>query len=193
MPLVEVIAARGAIRRRSNTVFAFTRKLGKTPILVKDAPGFLVNRLLMFYSTEALWLLDEGYRIEDLDRAMSDWGMPMGPIALPDEVGIDVAAKVAHILHDAFGERLPRARLARPRRRRAAGWARRTARASTATRGASARSRTPRSTPCSASPRGGEPGPGPIADRMVLPMVNEAARCLEEGVVRERRATSTWR
>ncbi len=68
----------------------------------------------MFYSTEALWLLDEGYRIEDLDRAMTDWGMPMGPMALTDEVGIDVATKVAHILHDAFGDRLPLPELARP-------------------------------------------------------------------------------
>ena len=107
MPLVEVIAAEGSDPAAVNTVFAFTRKLGKTPVLVKDTPGFLVNRLLMFYSTEALWLLDEGYRIEDLDRAMTDWGMPVGPMALTDEVGIDVATKVAHILHDAFGDRLP--------------------------------------------------------------------------------------
>ena len=107
MPLVEVIAPEGSDPAAVNTVFAFTRKLGKTPVLVKDTPGFLVNRLLMFYSTEALWLLDEGYRIEDLDRAMADWGMPMGPMALTDEVGIDVATKVAHILHDAFSDRLP--------------------------------------------------------------------------------------
>src|SRR5215208_5442397 len=98
MPLVEVIAAEGSDPAAVNTVFAFTRKLGKTPVLVKDAPGFLVNRLLMFYSTEALWLLDEGYRIEDLDRAMTDWGMPVGPLALTDDVGADVAVKVAHIL-----------------------------------------------------------------------------------------------
>ncbi|HEY4597163.1 MAG TPA: 3-hydroxyacyl-CoA dehydrogenase NAD-binding domain-containing protein, partial [Thermoanaerobaculia bacterium] len=107
MPLVEVIAPEGSDPAAVNTVFAFTRKLGKTPVLVKDTPGFLVNRLLMFYSTEALWLLDEGYKIEDVDRAMADWGMPMGPMALTDEVGIDVATKVAHILHEAFSDRLP--------------------------------------------------------------------------------------
>ena len=78
-------------RRRCDTVAAFARQLGKTPVLVKDGPGFLVNRLLAFYSAEALWLLDEGHRIEDIDRAMVDWGMPMGPMALTDEVGIDVA------------------------------------------------------------------------------------------------------
>jgi len=107
MPLVEVIAAPGSDPAAVATVFAFTRRLGKTPVLVKDAPGFLVNRLLMFYSVESLWLLDEGYRIEDLDRAMLDWGMPVGPMALTDEVGIDVATKVAHILHEAFSARLP--------------------------------------------------------------------------------------
>jgi predicted nucleic-acid-binding protein len=73
--------------------------------LVADAPGFLVNRLLMFYSIEAFWLLDEGHRIEDIDRAMTEWAMPIGPLALTDEVGIDVAAKVAHILGDAFAQR----------------------------------------------------------------------------------------
>jgi 3-hydroxyacyl-CoA dehydrogenase/enoyl-CoA hydratase/3-hydroxybutyryl-CoA epimerase len=61
MPLVEVIAPEGGDPVAVNTVFAFTRKLGKTPVLVKDTPGFLVNRLLMFYSVEALWLLDEGH------------------------------------------------------------------------------------------------------------------------------------
>ncbi|HVR98782.1 MAG TPA: 3-hydroxyacyl-CoA dehydrogenase NAD-binding domain-containing protein, partial [Thermoanaerobaculia bacterium] len=91
MPLIEVIAAPQTSPEAINTIFAFSHRLGKTPVLVKDAPGFLVNRLLMFYSLEALWLLDEGHRIEDLDKAMVDWGMPMGPMALTDEVGIDVA------------------------------------------------------------------------------------------------------
>ena len=62
--------AEGSDPAAVNTVFAYTRKLGKTPILVKDTPGFLVNRLLMFYSTEGLWLLDEGFKIEDLDRVL---------------------------------------------------------------------------------------------------------------------------
>jgi 3-hydroxyacyl-CoA dehydrogenase/enoyl-CoA hydratase/3-hydroxybutyryl-CoA epimerase len=90
-----------------NTVVAFARKLGKTPVVVKDGPGFLVNRLLCFYMAEALHLLSQGHPIEELDTTMVDWGMPMGPVALVDEVGIDVAVKVAHILGEAFGERLP--------------------------------------------------------------------------------------
>ncbi|HEX4496696.1 MAG TPA: 3-hydroxyacyl-CoA dehydrogenase NAD-binding domain-containing protein [Thermoanaerobaculia bacterium] len=184
MPLVEVIAAEGSDPAAVNTVFAFTRKLGKTPVLVKDTPGFLVNRLLMFYSTEALWLLEEGYRIEDLDRAMTDWGMPMGPMALTDEVGIDVATKVAHILHDAFADRLPlpewldRApQNGRLGTKNGKGFYRYEGRE--------------RKEPDASvyallglDPRVDNPDPGGIADRMVLPMVNEAARCLEEGVVR---------
>ncbi|HYH46261.1 MAG TPA: 3-hydroxyacyl-CoA dehydrogenase NAD-binding domain-containing protein, partial [Thermoanaerobaculia bacterium] len=183
MPLVEVIAPEGADPAAVNTVFAFTRKLGKTPVLVKDTPGFLVNRLLMFYSTEALWLLDEGHRIEDLDRAMTEWGMPMGPMALTDEVGIDVAVKVAHILADAFGDRLP-----------VPAWLDRTAESGRlGTKNGKGFYRyegRERKEPDPAvygllglQPRIQDPDPGAIADRMVLPMVNEAARCLEEGVV----------
>jgi 3-hydroxyacyl-CoA dehydrogenase/enoyl-CoA hydratase/3-hydroxybutyryl-CoA epimerase len=184
MPLVEVIAAEGSDPAAVNTVFAFTRRLGKTPVLVKDAPGFLVNRLLMFYSVEALWLLDEGYRIEDLDRVMTDWGMPVGPMALTDEVGIDVAAKVAHILHEAFSDRLP-----------VPGWLDRLAEngrlGAKNGKGLYRYEGRERKDPDPAvygllglHPNVQHPDPGHIADRMVLPMVNEAARCLEEEVVR---------
>ncbi|HEX3526868.1 MAG TPA: 3-hydroxyacyl-CoA dehydrogenase NAD-binding domain-containing protein [Thermoanaerobaculia bacterium] len=183
MPLVEVIAAPGSDPAAVATVFAFTRRLGKTPVLVKDAPGFLVNRLLMFYSVESLWLLDEGYRIEDLDRAMTDWGMPVGPMALTDEVGIDVATKVAHILHEAFSTRLP-----------VPGWLDRlTANGRLGTKNGKGLYRyeeRERKEPDPAvyallglHPNVQNPDPGAIADRMVLPMVNEAARCLEEGIV----------
>ena len=184
MPLVEVIAPEGSDPAAVNTVFAFTRKLGKTPVLVKDTPGFLVNRLLMFYSVEALWLLDAGYRIEDLDRAMTDWGMPVGPMALTDEVGIDVATKVAHILHEAFADRLP-----------VPEWLDKvpqSGRLGTKNRkgfylyeGRERKGPDPSVyTLLGLQPKVENPDPGTIVDRMVLPMVNEAARCLEEGVVR---------
>lgn len=183
MPLVEVIAPEGADPSAVDTVFAFARTLGKTPILVRDTPGFLVNRLLMFYSTEALWLLDEGHRIEDLDRAMVDWGMPMGPMALTDEVGIDVAVKVAHILRDAFGERLPlppwlddlslEGRLGT-----------KTGRGFYKYDGRERKDPDPEVYRLLGLRPGIEhPDPAALADRMVLPMVNEAARCLAEKVV----------
>jgi 3-hydroxyacyl-CoA dehydrogenase/enoyl-CoA hydratase/3-hydroxybutyryl-CoA epimerase len=184
MPLVEVIAAEGSAPWAVNTVFDYTRKLGKTPVLVKDTPGFLVNRLLMFYSAEAMWLLDEGYRIENLDRAMMDWGMPMGPMALTDEVGIDVATKVAHILRDAFGDRLPMPdwldRMPEHKRlgaKNQSGFYR--------YEGRERKDPDPSVYPLlGLRPKVTDPDPGLIADRMVLPMANEAARCLEEGVVR---------
>ena len=99
------------------TATRFARRLGKTPVVVRDGPGFLVNRLLAFYSAEAMWLLDEGHRIEEIDRAMVDWGMPMGPLRLADEVGLDVSAKVGHILQRGISRPPALSRLARPARR----------------------------------------------------------------------------
>jgi 3-hydroxyacyl-CoA dehydrogenase/enoyl-CoA hydratase/3-hydroxybutyryl-CoA epimerase len=184
MPLVEVIAHGESDPVAVNTVFAYTRKLGKTPILVKDSPGFLVNRLLVFYSTEAFWLLDEGYKIEDLDRAMVDWGMPIGPLALMDEVGIDVATKVAHILHDAFPDRLllpdlldklpESGRLGTKNRKGIYRY-----------EGRDRKGPDPEVyAVMGLHPKRENPDPTTLTDRMVLPMLNEAARCLEEGVVR---------
>jgi 3-hydroxyacyl-CoA dehydrogenase/enoyl-CoA hydratase/3-hydroxybutyryl-CoA epimerase len=184
MPLVEVIAPAGADPAAVNTVFDFTRRLGKTPVLVKDCPGFLINRLLMFYSLEAFWLLDEGHRIEDIDNAMIDWGMPIGPMALTDEVGIDVAGKVAHILADAFADRV-----------RLPGWLDRLGdgdrlgakNGKGLYRYEGRERREPDPSVYAAlglHPRIADPDPAALADRMVLPMVNEAARCLEEQVVR---------
>ena len=184
MPLVEVIAPEGADPVAVNTVFAYTRKLGKTPILVSDTPGFLVNRLLMFYSTEALWLLDEGYKIEDLDRAMADWGMPVGPITLTDEVGIDVATKVAHILRDAFGDRLPvPAWLDKVPQSGRLGT--KNGKGFYLYEGKERKGPDPSVyTLLGLHPNVEHPDAGLIADRMVLPMVNEAARCLEKKVVK---------
>lgn len=184
MPLVEVIAGTKTSAEATATVWDFSRKIGKTPVVVKDGPGFLVNRLLMFYSLEALWLLSEGHKIEDLDRAMTDWGMPMGPMALTDEVGVDVAVKVAHILAEAFPERLPLPALldrfgGSPDRlgtKSGLGFYRYERRKRLGVDPAVYRL-------LGVEPRVSNPNLGAIAERMVLPMVNEAARCLAEGVV----------
>lgn len=183
MPLVEVVAAPETSTETLATVVGFSRRLGKTPVVVKDGPGFLVNRLLMFCLAEAMWLLDEGHSIEDLDRAMTDWGMPMGPAALSDEVGIDVAVKVARILADAFGDRLPLPdwldRLPGPGRLGVK-----------TGKGFYLYDKEKRTVP---NPELGSllgltsgvvrTEPSKVVERMVLPMVNEAARCLEEQVV----------
>ena len=105
MPLVEVIAGQKTSKETVATLFELAKKLGKTPIVVKDGPGFLVNRLLLPYMNEAMFLFEEGISVERLDKVMKDFGMPMGPMRLVDEVGIDTGAKVAKILQNAFGAR----------------------------------------------------------------------------------------
>jgi 3-hydroxyacyl-CoA dehydrogenase/enoyl-CoA hydratase/3-hydroxybutyryl-CoA epimerase len=106
MPLVEVIRGKRTSDAAAATVASLARKLGKTVVYCNDGPGFVVNRILGPYMNEAGYLLEEGNSIESLDKAMVDFGMPMGPMALLDEVGIDVAAKVAGILSAAFGARM---------------------------------------------------------------------------------------
>jgi 3-hydroxyacyl-CoA dehydrogenase / enoyl-CoA hydratase / 3-hydroxybutyryl-CoA epimerase len=108
MPLVEVIRGAKTSDAAMVTVASFARKLGKTVVYCNDGPGFVVNRILGPYMNESGFLLEEGNSIESLDKAMIDFGMPMGPMALLDEVGIDVASKVAVILGDAFGARMER-------------------------------------------------------------------------------------
>jgi 3-hydroxyacyl-CoA dehydrogenase / enoyl-CoA hydratase / 3-hydroxybutyryl-CoA epimerase len=106
MPLVEIIRGEKTSDTAMVTTAALARKLGKTVVYCNDGPGFVVNRILGPYMNESGFLLEEGNSIESLDKAMVDFGMPMGPMALLDEVGIDVAAKVAVILTEAFGARM---------------------------------------------------------------------------------------
>ena len=111
MPLVEVICHEGSDEAAVETVVALTRRMGKTPVVVGDAPGFLVNRILMPYLGEAVSMVEHGTPIESIDRALRAFGMPLGPCELLDEIGLDVARKVAHVLEEAFGERMPRTAL----------------------------------------------------------------------------------
>jgi 3-hydroxyacyl-CoA dehydrogenase/enoyl-CoA hydratase/3-hydroxybutyryl-CoA epimerase len=111
MPLVEVIRGAKTSDVAMVTVASFARKMGKTVVFCNDGPGFVVNRILGPYMNESGFLLEEGNSIESIDKAMVDFGMPMGPMALLDEVGIDVAAKVAKILGGAFGDRMEPSRV----------------------------------------------------------------------------------
>jgi 3-hydroxyacyl-CoA dehydrogenase/enoyl-CoA hydratase/3-hydroxybutyryl-CoA epimerase len=106
MPLLEVVVGEQTAPETVVTAVAFGRKLGKTCIVVRDRPGFYVNRILAPYVSEAGQLLAEGVAVEDLDRAMVSYGFPVGPVTLLDEVGLDVAAKVAGVMQGALGERL---------------------------------------------------------------------------------------
>jgi 3-hydroxyacyl-CoA dehydrogenase/enoyl-CoA hydratase/3-hydroxybutyryl-CoA epimerase len=102
MPLVEVIRGERSDAKSIIQTVAFGRQLGKTVIVVKDRPGFLVNRILMPFLIEAGHLREEGYNISQIDKAATTFGMPMGPFRLLDEIGLDTGAKVADVIASAF-------------------------------------------------------------------------------------------
>jgi 3-hydroxyacyl-CoA dehydrogenase / enoyl-CoA hydratase / 3-hydroxybutyryl-CoA epimerase len=186
MPLLEVIVTPSTSPEATVTAVAYGKSVGKTVIVVNDGPGFYTTRTLSAYMNEAGRLLDEGASIEGIDDALVDFGFPVGPITLLDEVGIDVGGKVGLVLSEAFGARME---------------------PSDAMRRVVASGRTGR--------KGGrgfyqydadgkkgsvdeaiyeviggerrEMTPTEITERCVLAMVNEAARCLEEGIVRSPR------
>lgn len=182
MQLVEVIAARQTAPEVLAHTLRFAQQIGKLPVLVKDSPGFLVNRILMPYLVEAGQLFETGASLADLDNVMLDFGMPMGPMRLLDEVGLDVSLHVAETLAKKFSDRL---RVPESLRRMVADGllGRKSGRG------------------YYLHNKGKEPVPNPQAaayvlsdmahtisreelqERMVFLMVNEAARCLEEQIV----------
>jgi 3-hydroxyacyl-CoA dehydrogenase/enoyl-CoA hydratase/3-hydroxybutyryl-CoA epimerase len=180
MPLVEVVRGPRTDDSVVATTCALAVRLGKTPVVVRDVAGFLVNRILGPYLDEAVRMFDAGADVGHVDRLLVRFGMPMGPFRLLDEVGFDIARHAADSLFEAYGERMaPSDALAR----------------------LSSEQRLGRKTGLGfyRHPRGGKPevagdlgsfrsgsktyGDDEIVDRLVLTMVNEAARCLEEEVV----------
>ena len=105
MPLLEVTTSRYTNEQTIATAVNLGRKLGKTVIVVKDSPGFYINRILTPYLNEGMKLLEEGITISDLDQYAQRMGFPIGPCAVMDEVGLDVCDKVAKVMLDFFGER----------------------------------------------------------------------------------------
>jgi len=181
MPLLEVIRGKDTSEEAVSTIAAFGRRLGKTVVICNDAPGFIVNRILGPYLNEAGYLLKEGNSIESIDKAMVGFGMPLGPLALLDEVGIDVAGKAALVMGEAFGDRMPASPLverllADKRYGKKNG------------RGVYQWKEGKRTDPDPAiysllgvsSPRAGSSDE--MVERMVFVMINEASRILDEGV-----------
>lgn len=185
MQLVEIVAARQTAPEVLQRTLQFVQRIGKLPVVVQDSPGFVVNRILMPYLIEAGNLFEAGASITDLDEAMLDFGMPMGPMRLLDEVGTDVSLHVAQTLAVAFGDRLKipahlceMIKAGLLGRKNGCGYYRH-----------------------EKSKREARPNPGVAAyvnneqarmlsrdelrERMVLLMVNEAARCVEERIVNE--------
>jgi 3-hydroxyacyl-CoA dehydrogenase / enoyl-CoA hydratase / 3-hydroxybutyryl-CoA epimerase len=106
MPLLEIIVTKRTAPWVTATCVKLGKDQGKTVIVVNDGTGFYTSRILAPYMNEAAQVLAEGATIEEIDEAMMDWGFPVGPIVLLDEVGIDVGVKVAKIMHEKFGDRM---------------------------------------------------------------------------------------
>jgi 3-hydroxyacyl-CoA dehydrogenase/enoyl-CoA hydratase/3-hydroxybutyryl-CoA epimerase len=106
MPLLEVIVTEQTAADVTVSAVAYGRKMGKTVVVVRDLPGFWVNRLLAPYLNEAGQLVLEGVPVEAVDRAAVAFGFPVGPITLMDEIGLDVIQHAAGVMHQAFGDRL---------------------------------------------------------------------------------------
>ena len=184
MPLLEVIRGPATADWATAVAVRFGQRLGKTAIVVRDAPGFWVNRILAPYLNEAGWLLNEGAPIDAIDRAMTAFGFPVGPLALLDEVGLDVAGKAAAVLHEAFGARLAPSpvvgglieigRLGRKSRCGFYRYARGKRRKADESVRDVSRPRQPTRRPTRAE----------IERRLLLAMLNEAARAMSEGIAR---------
>ncbi|HEX3725146.1 MAG TPA: 3-hydroxyacyl-CoA dehydrogenase NAD-binding domain-containing protein [Pirellulales bacterium] len=105
MPLVEVIRGAKTSDETVATAVAYAKHIGKSPIVVNDGPGFLVNRLLLPYMNEALELVADGAEIKSIERAAKEFGMPMGPLTLYDVIGLDTAFYAGKVMYDAFPDR----------------------------------------------------------------------------------------
>ena len=182
MPLVEIIIHDKIAPETIEALHKWVLRVKKTPVIVKDGPGFLVNRILMPYLNEAGFLLEEGVALKDLDQAALNFGMPMGPGRLLDEVGIDVGVKVAKILHDGLGDRVASSKLS----------------AKMVEKGLLGKKSSKgfylydeKGKPTGANPEVEELLPkekkkmseSEIQMRMFLPMINEAATILQDGIV----------
>jgi 3-hydroxyacyl-CoA dehydrogenase/enoyl-CoA hydratase/3-hydroxybutyryl-CoA epimerase len=183
MPLLEVIRSKATNDEALATAVSYGKKLGKTVIVVRDAPGFYANRILAPYVNEAGLLLDEGVAIDAVDKALVEFGFPVGPITLIDEVGLDIAGKSSAVMLGAFGDRMvPAVSLAkvieagRTGRKGGKGFY----------RYESGKKRGVDETVYPLFSSNGQRmliGARDIVERCVFAMLNEAARCLEEGII----------
>ncbi len=170
MPLVEVIQGSNTSEEELAKGLAFTKRIGKLPLPCRSAPGFVVNRALLPYMMEAILAAEEGVPLVLIDRAATDFGMPMGPIELTDTVGLDVGYHVGRILSEAFDLPVP-AMLEELVEKKQLG--RKTGRGfyeyqdNKPVKPAAGQAETP----------------ADLQDRLILPMLNESVALLREGVV----------
>lgn len=183
MPLVEIIKTEVTSPETIAAALGLARRLSKTPILVKDAPGFLINRILLGYINEAGRLIEEGAGISSIDKIMTDFGMPMGPLTLSDEVGLDVGTKVLHILQEGLGERFQPAGIFEKIHEK--GLLGKKSGKGFYLHKKKKRIPNPEIEELQTGKEVPPSSDQEWRDRMILIMVNEAARCLEEGIVDE--------
>ncbi len=105
MPLLEIIRHPKTSDEAVAATVEVGRRMGKTIIVVGDGPGFFTSRVLGPFVNEALYILGQGARIDEIDRVVKDWGWPVGPLALLDEVGLDIAHHAGKVMRDYAGER----------------------------------------------------------------------------------------
>ncbi|HEV2806680.1 MAG TPA: 3-hydroxyacyl-CoA dehydrogenase NAD-binding domain-containing protein [Chthoniobacterales bacterium] len=180
MKLIEVVVGRQTSDEVRERALAFARQIGKLPVLVQDSPGFLVNRVLFPYLLDAAEMFENGVSAEEIDGALLEWGMPMGPLRLIDEIGVDITVDIAATLEKAFGPRDKAANILQKMysekilgRKTGAGFYK-----------YEGKQQTPNESLEQWRQESGEKfGLENLTNRLVYLMVNEAARCLEEKVV----------
>ncbi len=180
MPLIEIIRTKKTSKKTLATTVEVGRKMGKTIIVVGDGPGFFTSRVLGPFINEAMWCLAQGASIEQIDRALTGWGWPVGPMALLDEVGLDIAHHAGEIVGEYAGERadlsplfqrmIDTGRLGRKTKR-----------------GFYDYSRTPKRVDRSVYDllewQAAEIHDLEIIERCWMQMLNETARCIEDGII----------
>jgi len=180
MKLIEVVAGRQTSEEIRERALAFARQIGKLPVLVQDSPGFLVNRVLFPYLLDAAEMFQYGVSPEEIDGPLLEWGMPMGPLRLIDEIGVDITVDIAATLEKAFGARdraceiLQKMYAAKMLGRKSGGGFYKY----------EGKKQSPNEAVQEWRQESGEKfALENITNRLVYLMVNEAARCLEEKVV----------
>jgi 3-hydroxyacyl-CoA dehydrogenase/enoyl-CoA hydratase/3-hydroxybutyryl-CoA epimerase len=194
MPLLEVIVTPETAKDATVTAVAYGRKLGKTVIVVNDSPGFYTTRILSAYINEAGRLLDEGARIDQIDNALVKFGFPVGPITLMDEVGLDIGGKVGAVMAESFGARMMPGdgvrrvvESGRTGRKGRSGFYLYDESGKESGVDESIYAMIRPDAPPAAQQSDGAIDDHEIVQRCVLAMVNEAALCLQEGILRSPR------
>jgi len=180
MELVEVVSHDGASSDTLDRLKAFCGDISRLPVPVKSAPGFLVNRALMPYIGEAFILYDEGVPKEVIDKAARNFGMPMGPLELADQVGLDICLEVARMLSDRLDEKQPEIPQWLVRKVEAGETGRKSGKGFYAYDEKGERKKEDAKT---SEDMDVQHKDTVLADRMILPMLNTLVRCLREGIV----------